>query len=389
MLRAAHATTSLPPSLFISGVSLTDSNLIYGGGFADIHQGEYEGQLVAVRCLRFFTNQSKKRRMEIERVLYREALLWRSLKHPRLLELLGIDRHARPPLPCMISPWMEQGTLSQYMDHYHPPRSTIYRLLCEVAEGLTFIHGRHLVHGDLRGANILINDNHEAVLADFGLARVTDVTQSTSRNAGAVRWMAPELHDPTLAEGVDKRSADVYSFAMLWIEASAWTEYPPFPSINKEGQVILSVMAGSRPDRPKHESHGYLTQCLWDLVQVCWHQEPLFRPKMRDIWSWLHAYVNSTYMLFQPLCPFTVASASTSQPSRSLLKTIALPPVPSLWASQSVYYRLGQTGKRRLSGPCYSDASNGCRKILACASQRVDPGVLFPCTLLTDGGRFE
>ncbi|KZT18759.1 kinase-like protein [Neolentinus lepideus HHB14362 ss-1] len=364
MLRAAHVTACLPPSLFISGVSITDLNLVYGGGFADIYQGEYEGHLVAVRCLRFFTNQSRKRRAEVERVLYREALLWRSLNHPRLLELYGIDQQVRPPLLCMISPWMDQGNMNQYIDHYQPPRSTIFRLLCEVAEGLAYIHGRHLVHGDLRGANILINDDHEAVLADFGLARVTDVTRSTSRNAGAVRWMAPELHDPTLAEGADRRSADVYSFAMLWVEV--WTEYPPFESISKEGQVILTVMAGNRPDRPRHESHGYLTDCLWELVQACWHQEPQWRPAIRDVWAWLHGYINNTYLLYHPL----FSSAGISQRSQSLLKTTALPPVPSRSLSRSGHYRVGKNS-RRLLGPCYLDARRDGLKAPVFSSQKV------------------
>ncbi|THU86282.1 kinase-like protein [Dendrothele bispora CBS 962.96] len=70
--------------------------------------------------------------------------------------------------------------------------------LHEVAQGLAYLHSQKIVHGDLRGANILINDEWQACLTDFGLTVFNDATasSSTSRRGGSVRWKAPELHIP-------------------------------------------------------------------------------------------------------------------------------------------------------------------------------------------------
>ncbi|KAJ7231356.1 kinase-like domain-containing protein, partial [Mycena rebaudengoi] len=68
--------------------------------------------------------------------------------------------------------------------------------LWEVAQDLEYLHSRNVVHGDLRGANILITQDWSARLADFGLTSFTEATLTTTRRAGTLRWMAPELNDP-------------------------------------------------------------------------------------------------------------------------------------------------------------------------------------------------
>lgn len=82
--------------------------------------------------------------------------------------------------------------------------------------------GANIVHGDLKGANILVNANGEAALTDFGLCAVIAVAGQpstfTSNGGGSVRWMAPELLIPS--EGVlnKTRASDVYSFGSVILE---------------------------------------------------------------------------------------------------------------------------------------------------------------------------
>lgn len=71
--------------------------------------------------------------------------------------------------------------------------------------------------------NILINDEWQACLADFGLARVSDLTVGThtSNHHGSTRWMAPELHDPDafgLGRFLRTPESDVYAFACVCME---------------------------------------------------------------------------------------------------------------------------------------------------------------------------
>jgi serine/threonine protein kinase len=88
-----------------------------------------------------------------------------------------------------------------------------------------------IVHGDLRGANILISDDWTACLADFGLTGVVEdpasttggALTSTANHAGSLRWFAPELIAPTFfgcERFVRTTASDVYAFACVCLEVS-------------------------------------------------------------------------------------------------------------------------------------------------------------------------
>jgi serine/threonine protein kinase len=98
-----------------------------------------------------------------------------------------------------------------------------------VAEGLVYLHSNKIVHGDLRGTNILVSDDWNIYLADFGLSSAIEAHSSvgaikpSSNRAGSARWFAPELIIPT-EFGCDKfvrtPATDVYAFGLVCIEFS-------------------------------------------------------------------------------------------------------------------------------------------------------------------------
>jgi len=169
-----------------------------------------------------------------------------------------------------------------HIEQNDPPRTTVEKLMFQVAHGLLYLHMKKVVHGDLHGNNILINDEGNACLTDFGLSSSTYITKGThtSRPGGAIRWMAPELHQPQIY-GFDtlKRTeeSDVYGFACVILEV--FTRRHPFVDAPTDIAVILKVAQGERPDRPP----GVMSDGLWSLVQDCWKQQPSDRLKMDDI----------------------------------------------------------------------------------------------------------
>ncbi|KAJ6476335.1 kinase-like domain-containing protein [Mycena sanguinolenta] len=210
--KLSESCDRLPSSLFIFGVEERDEHPTFGGGFGDIYRASYGGERVALKRMRHFLRGSDLRRTRLK--FCREALLWKDLRHPHILPFLGIDADSFPSFLCMVSPWMENGTVINYLKtHGH---ANIDRLLSEIAQGFGYLHSRDIVHGDLRGANILVKDDWSAYLTDFGLSNISDATSTTSTNCGGrLHRMAPELLDSARTP-----ATDVYAFGCVCFEVT-------------------------------------------------------------------------------------------------------------------------------------------------------------------------
>ncbi|KAJ7587317.1 kinase-like domain-containing protein, partial [Mycena floridula] len=220
----------------------------------------------------------------------KEALIWRQLKHPNILPFWGISKTVFPDKLCLVAPWMEAGNIISYLEAY--PTADRKSLLLQVASGLVYLHERQpvVVHGDIRGANILINSQGHAFLADFGLAILADsfaaMTSSSSNNArGNVRWSPPEVLNPSQFGGGylrKKPTVDVYFFAGLCYEV--YTGLIPYHAQRSDFEISMDVLAGKRPLRPPASiTKADLSEALWRTMEKCWAQTPSERPTMHDV----------------------------------------------------------------------------------------------------------
>ncbi|KAF8150318.1 kinase-like domain-containing protein [Mycena galopus ATCC 62051] len=263
----------LPASLFVVGVTSRGEFPTCGGGFADIFLALYGNQRVALKRMRPFVRDSNLSRVRLK--FCREALLWKDLHHPNILPFLGIDSDSfGPSFLCMVSPWMKDGTVIKYLEtHGH---ANVDKLLYEIAQGLEYLHSHNIVHGDLRGTNILIQEDGSACLADFGLSTFSDATaaMSTTR-AGSTRWMAPELLAPEHFgfNFVRTQATDVYAFGCVCFEL--YTGQPPFATL-PEPAILMKALNGERPDRPS--GPPAMSDMLWQHVTEFLAQSPTTRP---------------------------------------------------------------------------------------------------------------
>ncbi|KAF7349828.1 Kinase-like protein [Mycena venus] len=290
MQKLSEAHDQLPTSLFINGVHDADAHPTFAGGFGDVYRASHDGKRVALKRIRTFTADSTN---PTRLKFCREALVWQGLRHSSILPFLGIDKATFPPSLCMVSPWMKYGTILNYLRDRG--RGDILRLTFEIAKGLDYLHSMNIVHGDLRGNNILISDEHHACLSDFGLATTiqeadADTTAgalvSSSNHAGSVRWFAPELINPEqfgCERFMKTRATDVYAFACVCLEndvSQLETGAPPFADI-QEVPAMFKVLAGERPERPETMSDP-----MWYLVNAAWAEEFRERPNTTLIvWS--------------------------------------------------------------------------------------------------------
>ncbi|KAF8183890.1 kinase-like domain-containing protein [Mycena galopus ATCC 62051] len=164
----------------------------------------------------------------------------------------------------MVSPWMEHGTVMNYLKvHGH---SEVDKLLYEVAKGLNYLHSCNIVHGDLRGTNILINEDAGACLADFGLSNFSDATSSmTTNRGGSSYWMAPELLEPErfCIQFARTPATDVYAFACVCLEL--YTGRPPFANLT-EPAAFMKILNGVRPERSVDPP--VMSDTMWSYVSV-------------------------------------------------------------------------------------------------------------------------
>ncbi|KAF7337744.1 Kinase-like protein [Mycena sanguinolenta] len=269
----------LPSSLFITGITMKERDPTFGGAYGDIYRASYENQIVALKYMRaiHFLRGSDLRRIRLR--FCREALIWTQLHHPNILPCFGIDGDSFPSSLCMVSPWMDHGTVLNYLNEHG--RDNADKLLYEIAQGLEYLHSCSIVHGDLRGANILINEDWSACLADFGLSIFSDSTSSlTSSRGGSVYRMAPELLDPDRSQDKFLRTpaSDIYAFGCVCFEL--YTGRPPFANL-PQGGAFMKILEGERPERPS--GPPVMSNLLWQHVTTYWTDNPSARPATKMV----------------------------------------------------------------------------------------------------------
>ncbi|KAF4564581.1 hypothetical protein EYR36_002518 [Pleurotus pulmonarius] len=223
VVRLALACNQVPANLVIKNVDILRWSPVDGGGSSDIYCGKYQDTAVAIKRLR-----SRGASPNIFKMVYREALLWRSARHSHVLPFLGlVDIAEFKPNVCIVSPWTS-GTVDSFLREYHAdPLSCIY----DIATGVAYLHRLGIVHGDLRGrkANILVDQKLQIQIADFGLAVLAQFGGMASRG-GSTRWMAPELLSCFIPDSV--RSAEFWGMSMseVWFSNKRGLTFRPTPS---------------------------------------------------------------------------------------------------------------------------------------------------------------
>ncbi|KIK55144.1 hypothetical protein GYMLUDRAFT_48095, partial [Collybiopsis luxurians FD-317 M1] len=266
----------LPLSLVIRDIRREGQNPVAGGGFADIWRGTLNEKHVCLKVLRLTLEQDETARNKIREQFCHEALVWRQLHHPNILPLLGVNIDLFHPSFCLISPWMENRDIITLLKKGNLQHS-LPSILREIAAGLHYLHTRDppLIHGDIRGGNILVKNDLHCCLADFGLTLVTTNSQVWSTTKGSMRWLAPEY---VSSSGPNHTSRDVYAFGCTIVEIL--TQKLPFHDCKTDYNVMFQVMNGGRPTRPQDV---WCPDDIWDLTTRCWAQTVEDRPSSYEI----------------------------------------------------------------------------------------------------------
>ncbi|KAG6898447.1 hypothetical protein C0993_006830 [Termitomyces sp. T159_Od127] len=220
---------------------------------------------------------------------------------------------------------MKNGNISKYLKDN--PQALRLSLAVDVARGLYYLHDKGIIHGDLKGSNVLVDDAGTARVADFGISSISDpqILTLTSHSGaaskgGTVRWQAPELiamqDDFVMRNG---KPSDVYAWACVCYEI--FTGRVPLDHLANEAAVMYHVaVKGVRPSPPPSSSPPWkswgLTVQIWSIMEECWKTEPGDRPTMSFVLDQLHTNALSSETDTQ-FCPRSFRESMTKVLSKS------------------------------------------------------------------------
>ena len=193
-------------------------NEIGRGSYGPVYSGQWNGRQVAVKMRdeRFRGAELD----EAESFFRRETSLLGQISHPRLISLLcSVGSHG-----CLVFPLMIGGDLRAALDNHGQPLTAAERLrvAADVASGLALLHSPHgqfgqIFHRDLTSRNILLDEQRQAKIADFGLARPQMRRSFGHGTIGAVGtdgYIDPEY----MFTGILTPASDVFSFGVVLLE---------------------------------------------------------------------------------------------------------------------------------------------------------------------------
>jgi len=250
------------------------------GNFGEVRQCRLkDGTIVAVKTLK--ATKLKVQRVEQSKRFKREVSIWARLDHPNVLPLLGLAELPGLSL-SLVSLWIETGNAHTFLSVN--PKAPRLPLIAGIISGLAYLHSHEppVIHGDLRGYNILVNDLGNPLLCDFGLAIIAEELaelpiSSVLQGSGNCRWMPREMlfgNDPP------SLGCDIWAFGMVVIEIL--TNRIPYHELKNDAQVVLAVYAGQVPQKPD-QYNSSIPDSIWAIAERCWANNPGDRPSASEL----------------------------------------------------------------------------------------------------------
>ncbi|KAK3806706.1 MAG: kinase-like domain-containing protein, partial [Benniella sp.] len=254
-------------------------NCIGRGQFGAVYKAMnmVTGQMVAVKRIKIDGLRNEERDM-----LMQEVDLLKSLTHPSIVKYEGFiktDEYLN-----IVLEFVENGSLLTTLKSFGTfPEKLVVVYVVKILEGLVYLHGKQVVHCDLKAANILTTKNGNVKLSDFGVSLNLKVKESDfGAVAGTPNWMAPEVIE---LKGASPAS-DIWSLGCTIIEML--TGRPPYADLLAM-TTLFRIVEDERPPLPND-----LSADLLDFLCQCFQKDPAMRPSASALGR--HAWIKRNFV---------------------------------------------------------------------------------------------
>ena len=260
-----------------------NSNTEVGDGATSrVYKGTLDGNTVAVKHLKHYSPA------RLSSVLIKCYQPMFHLENTNLVKILGICPKAGQIVMEYCEKVIEGYTVHTLNDILvqlgnRMPVELRLLALCDVAEGLSYLHSEGVVHGDIKPHNILVSGKNEGdynfKITDYSGISSGVISQLSSRSSSLKQFMMPGYLAPELIGDVGDRlppskPSDIYSFGILTYEVYFCAE--PWPNVSM--QLLNAIRRGHRPVIPSNAPEGIV-----NIIKECWQHDRMLRPNASEV----------------------------------------------------------------------------------------------------------
>ncbi|CAO3613261.1 unnamed protein product [Mucor fragilis] len=271
-----EGSIELPPDSSSIGVTPSKmvwmrGNLIGRGSFGRVYHAYNiaTGEWFAVKQVDAVVTQSDKRNANLQEAsdaLYREILLLKDLDHVNIVQYLGYNLNKEEGHIYIFLEYVPGGSISSLLCEYKFLDEPLTKFFTrQILQGLHYLHSRHILHRDIKGGNVLIDQNGVCKITDFGLSKnqqqdsngAYDAHSSHTQMKGTLYWMAPEVLTNSYSAKVDVWSLGCTVLEMITGE-HPWMELTTLAALYQIGLHNAPAI----PENISDEAKDFLGQCL-------------------------------------------------------------------------------------------------------------------------------
>ena len=245
--------------------------LIGQGSFGSVYLALHAvtGELMAVKQVELPSvagaSQMDHKKTNMVEALKHEIGLLRELKHKNIVQYLGSNSD-ESHLNIFLE-YVPGGSVATMLVNYGPlGESLIQNFVRQILTGLSYLHSRDIIHRDIKGANILVDNKGSVKISDFGISKRIEASTLGGGKKGAQRvslqgsvfWMAPEV----VRQTAYTRKADIWSLGCLVVEM--FTGSHPHPNCTQLQAIFKIGGSGDAsptiPDNAGDDARTFLAQ---------------------------------------------------------------------------------------------------------------------------------